>query len=63
MERQQMEKICKNCDYAFKRCDFSYKKNGLYFCPWECTKNIDYEMFKKDNETCKDWKERTVKNS
>ena len=53
-----MEKICKNCDYAFKRSDFSYKKNGYYHCPLECNKDIDYEMYKKENETCEDWKER-----
>ena len=62
MERQQMEKICKNCRYAFKRSNFSYKQNGNYHCSWECVKS-DYEMFKKDNETCKDWKEVTVNNS
>lgn len=54
-----MEKICKNCKYAFKRSDFSYKKNGYYHCSFECVKNIDYEMFKKDDETCEDFKEKT----
>lgn len=50
--------ICQNCKFAFKRSEFSYKKHGLHFCPWECDKDIDYEMFKKSEDTCEDWQAR-----
>ena len=50
-----MKKQCVNCNSAFKRGSFSFKKYGSYHCPIECLKTGDFVSV--DN-TCEKWSKK-----
>lgn len=50
-----MDKICKNCRYAFPRSEFSYRKNGNYHLAYECIRELHpdkVDVFKRLDDTC-----------
>lgn len=53
------ENKCKDCKYAYKRSDFSFKRYGSHSHPFECIlEDSKYEMYKKVDDTCERWEQR-----
>ena len=56
-------KGCRNCKHGLKRCEFSFKKYGNYYCNIECCLPENERMpYRRNEDICDKYEEREDRN-